>query len=149
MITGDGPMLKEIKSISPDNVIFTGYKKGKELAKIYASADIFTFPSVTEIYGNVVIEAMASGLPVIGIMAGGVKENLINLYNGLACSSSDINEFSSKLVELLLNNKLRKNLAYNARQHALSQTWDKVFSKLINSYNKIIYSNQYFIKRSA
>ncbi len=138
IITGDGPELKKVKEDAPENVIFTGFKKGPELSKIYASADIFAFPSVTETYGNVVIEAMASELPVLAVMAGGVKENLINNYNGLACQNNDVEEFSSKLEKLIINDNLRKSLGHNARQYALEQSWDHVFAKLHNSYQKVI-----------
>lgn len=138
IITGDGPELKRLKKEVPDNVIFTGFKSGLKLSRIYASADIFAFPSVTETYGNVVIEAMASGLPVVAVMAGGVKENLINKYNGLAAEKNDIDEFTAKLEELIVNDKLRKSLGHNARQFALEQSWGHVFDKLDQSYQKVI-----------
>lgn len=138
LITGDGPSTKEIKKTSPDNVVFTGFQIGEDLLKIYASADIFTFPSVTETYGNVIIEAMSAGLPVLAILAGGVKENLINNYNGLACRDNDLNEFTDKLERLIINKNIRKELGHNARQYALSLSWDEIFNKLIDSYQKII-----------
>ena len=138
IITGNGPELKRLKKELPDNVIFTGFKSGVELSQIYASADIFAFPSVTETYGNVVIEAMASGLPVVAVMAGGVKENLINNYNGLAAEEDEAAEFKARLEELIVNDKLRKTLAHNARNYALDQSWDHVFEKLHISYRKVI-----------
>ncbi|MEC9489746.1 MAG: glycosyltransferase family 1 protein [Halanaerobiales bacterium] len=138
IITGDGPELKSLKKEAPDNVIFTGFKKGRELSQIYASADIFAFPSVTETYGNVIIEAMASGLPVVAISAGGVKENLINKYNGLAVKKNNSAEFSLQLEQLLINDRLRDALAHNARQYALEQGWDHVFESLDKSYQQVI-----------
>jgi glycosyltransferase involved in cell wall biosynthesis len=93
---------------------------------------------VTETYGNVVIEAMASGLPVVAVMAGGVKENLINNYNGLAVAEAEAAEFTARLEELIVNHKLRKSLAHNARHYALDQSWDHVFKKLDKSYRKVI-----------
>ena len=138
IITGDGPELKKIKKESPDNVVFTGFKNGLALSQVYASADIFAFPSVTETYGNVVIEAMASGLPVVAVLAGGVKENLKNNFNGLAVGSNDLEEFSSKLEKLIVNDKLRDSLAHNARQYALKQSWDHIFEKLNISYHQVI-----------
>ncbi|MFP4020087.1 MAG: glycosyltransferase family 4 protein [Halanaerobium sp.] len=148
IITGDGPELKRLQKELPDNVIFTGFKNGLELSQIYASADIFAFPSVTETYGNVVIEAMASGLPVVAVMAGGVKENLINNYNGLAVESNDAAEFTAKLEELIVNQRLRKLLAHNARQYALEESWDQVFEKLDRSYQKVIKDYQSVYGRS-
>ncbi|TDO83368.1 glycosyltransferase involved in cell wall biosynthesis [Halanaerobium saccharolyticum] len=138
IITGDGPELKSLKKEAPDNVIFTGFKKGRDLSQIYASADIFAFPSVTETYGNVIIEAMASGLPVVAITAGGVKENLLNRYNGLAVKENDSAEFSSQLEQLIINDHLRDALAHNARRYALEQSWDHVFESLDKSYQQVI-----------
>ncbi|MFP4198928.1 MAG: glycosyltransferase family 4 protein [Halanaerobium sp.] len=149
IITGDGPELKRLQKELPDNVIFTGFKNGLELSQIYASTDIFAFPSVTETYGNVVIEAMASGLPVVPVMAGGVKENLINNYNGLAVESNDAAEFTAKLEELIVNQRLRKLLTHNARQYALEESWDQVFEKLDRSYQKVIKDYQSVYGRVA
>jgi len=81
---------------------------------------------------------MSSGLPVVAILAGGIKENLIDGYNGLACYKNDSREFSQKLEHLINNKDLRQTLALNARQHALKQTWDQVFEKLLVSYRKVL-----------
>jgi glycosyltransferase involved in cell wall biosynthesis len=138
IITGDGPELEKLKKAAPENVLFTGFKSGIELSQIYASSDIFVFSSLTETYGNVIIEAMASGLPVAAVNSGGVKENLINNYNGLACKEDNPAEFSRILEKLILNNNLRNTLGYNARQYSLEKTWDNVFKKLIKNYMNIL-----------
>lgn len=138
VITGDGPKLKTLRQIAPENVIFTGYKTGRELSKVYASADVFAFSSVTETYGNVIIEAMSSGLPVVAIMAGGIMENLIDGYNGIACNRNDINAFAEKLEKMIINPKFRNSLANNARKHALEQTWDEVFESLLITYKRVL-----------
>jgi len=74
VITGNGPYLEKCKEIFPKNTTFTGFKKAEKLAQIYAFCDVFVCPSSTETFGNVVLEAMASGIPVIGADAGGVGE---------------------------------------------------------------------------
>lgn len=137
LITGDGPEIDFLKNKSSDNIIFTGPKTGEELSKIYASADIFAFPSVTETYGNVVIEAMSSALPVVAVMAGGVKENLIDGFNGLA-AKNQADDFTLKLEKLLNNDLLRNKLSKNAREHAMKQTWDNVFNNLMNSFQEVL-----------
>ena len=71
-VVGHGPYSETLAELLPD-AIFTGYLKGKELAKAYASADIFVFPSTTDTFGNVIIEAQASGVPVIVSDSGGPK----------------------------------------------------------------------------
>ena len=73
LVAGDGPMRQELQLRAPSNVTFLGYQSGEELSRVNASADIFVCPSVTETFGNVVLEAMASSVPVIAPLAGGIK----------------------------------------------------------------------------
>ncbi|WP_018249526.1 glycosyltransferase family 4 protein [Orenia marismortui] len=138
LITGDGPLLDKLKSEAPSNVIFTGYLKGHNLSKIYASADIFAFPSITETYGNVILEAMASGLAVVSFLEGGVRENLEDGYNGLACVEVTPESFAINLEKVIINKKLREELADNAYNYAINKSWDKVFERLINNYQEVI-----------
>lgn len=73
VLVGDGPARVELeKSCKDSDITFMGYRKGTELAECYASSDIFAFPSHSETFGNVVLEALASGLPVVGLHAEGV-----------------------------------------------------------------------------
>ncbi len=77
IMVGDGPYLDELKDLLAGTpCIFTGYRDGEELATIYASCDLFVFPSATDTFGNVVLEAQASGLPVIVTNSGGPQENM-------------------------------------------------------------------------
>ena len=142
VLTGDGPSKSKLIKMAPDNVHFTGYLTGQDLEKIYASADIFTFSSITETYGNVILEAMSSGLPVVAMLEGGVKENLVDEYNGLACYNNNVEELTGNIERLITNTDLRQKLAKNARKYALSQTWDKVYIKLINIYQEAIKPTQ-------
>lgn len=142
VITGDGPLREQLEANSPSNVTFTGYLSGEELSQMYATADIFTFPSVTETYGNVVLEAMASGLPVVGILKGGVKENLVDQYNGLACQQNSKQEFKRKLEKLIRDDHLRRKLAANAYQHARDNSWQQVFNRLFANYRQVIGSEE-------
>lgn len=136
VLVGDGPMAPSLKKNAPDNVTFTGYKHGRELAEIYASGDIFVFPSTTETFGNVVLEAMASGLPVIAALAGGVKENLINDYNGLGCKPRNSGDMTNAIIKLIKDKTYRQQLSGQAREYALTKSWDAVFNQLLNSYQK-------------
>ena len=78
ILVGDGPYLNELKELLAGTPsIFTGYREGEQLAAIYASCDLFAFPSATDTFGNVVLEAQASGLPVIVTDSGGPQENMI------------------------------------------------------------------------
>ncbi|MTI47425.1 glycosyltransferase family 4 protein [Sporosalibacterium faouarense] len=138
LMVGDGPMKKELDESKPDNMTFTGFIKGKELAKVYASSDIFMFPSSTETYGNVILEAMASGLPTIACLAGGIIENLKDNYNGLGCGVREENEFFNACEQLITSDDYRRNIGKNARKYTLERSWHKVFNNLFNSYNSVI-----------
>ncbi|KAB3535742.1 glycosyltransferase family 1 protein [Alkaliphilus pronyensis] len=138
LMVGDGPLYNELKAQNIKNVIFDGYKFGSELQEIYGSSDIFVFPSSTETYGNVILEAMSSGLPVVAPFEGGIKENLKNGNNGLVFNKEDSIDMANKIEMLLKDEKLRVSLANNAREHAMSKSWNKVFQKLFKNYKSVI-----------
>jgi glycosyltransferase involved in cell wall biosynthesis len=84
VVVGDGPYLEEMqRELAGTPCTFTGYLQGEALAAAYASCDLFLFPSTTDTFGNVVLEAQASGLPVIVTDSGGPQENLIPGKTGL------------------------------------------------------------------
>ncbi|KAI8982147.1 hypothetical protein BDF20DRAFT_797465, partial [Mycotypha africana] len=91
IIVGDGPALKNMKRECHQQnipVTYTGYLHGLELAVAYASADIFAFPSFTETFGQVILESMASGLPVVGLLAEGVRDLVTDQETGLLLDAS-------------------------------------------------------------
>ncbi|QAT61900.1 glycosyltransferase family 1 protein [Acidilutibacter cellobiosedens] len=138
IITGDGPYLEKCKEMFPKDTIFTGFKKGKELSEIYASCDIFICPSSTETFGNVVLEAMASGLPVIGANAGGVGEIIQHEITGLKFSPRDPEKLVQCMDNLIENADLRNRLKKNGRKFSVNRSWDKIFNGLINTYHEIL-----------
>lgn len=83
VLVGEGPARKRLEDQTKDlDVIFMGYQKGEALAECYASSDIFAFPSHSETFGNVVLEAMASGLPIVGLQAEGISDLVENGSTG-------------------------------------------------------------------
>ena len=138
VITGDGPMTEKLMRDAPSGVFFTGYLHGEELAEVYATSDIFLFPSTTETYGNVIIEAMASGLPVVAPYSGGIRENLIHRHNGLACRPRSVSDMVEAVELLKEDTGLRKKLSEQARNHALTRTWNSVFDGIIGGYHKVV-----------
>lgn len=99
VLVGDGLHTKSLMHMATENVLFPGYLKGRELAAMYASCDAFVFPSSTETFGNVVLEAMASDLPVITVDSGGVKESITTMEY---CASPETRKASRwQLKELL------------------------------------------------
>ena len=93
LFVGHGPYSEALSETLPD-AIFTGSLMGKELATAYASADVFAFPSTTDTFGNVIIEAQASGVPVIVSDSGGPKELVEDRGNGLITKSHDVEDFT-------------------------------------------------------
>ncbi len=140
VVVGDGPSRKKWESMGIDNVVFPGYKTGENLLEIYASADIFVFPSTTETFGIVILEAMSSGLPVVAPRAGGVRDNLIDMYNGLSVRPGDSCDMAYAINRLLQDSNLRAELAANAIDYVLSKTWPEIFAKFFSRLDLLLHT---------
>ncbi len=116
VVVGDGPYRKELESKKSKNMHLVGYMVGEELAKAYANSDVFLFPSETETYGQVVLEAMASGLPVIVSSKGAAHEHVQEGINGFIATKPE--DFAEKLSLLLSNENLRRSMAQEALHYA-------------------------------
>ncbi|WP_456370457.1 glycosyltransferase [Thermodesulfatator atlanticus] len=112
VIVGDGPYRPQLEQAKPENVFFTGYMEGDKLARAYSSSDIFLFPSETETYGLVILEAMASGLPVIVSNKGAASEKVRHGFNGYIAKNEK--EFINYLNILVNNEGLKNKLATQA-----------------------------------
>lgn len=128
LLVGDGPYLKELKTLIPD-ACCTGYLTGLELAKAYASSDIFVFPSTTDTFGNVVIEAFASGLPAVVSDQGGPRELVENGRTGFVTKSLDVADFTAAVQRIVEDPKLREAMAKNARRSVETRDWSEAFRK--------------------
>jgi glycosyltransferase involved in cell wall biosynthesis len=138
IVTGEGPLLKKCKSMLPPDTIYTGFLRGIELSEIYASADIFLASSSSETFGNVVLEAMASGLAVIGADTGGIGEIIRHRITGLKFKSRNSKELTDCMIELMKDIDLRDYLKSNAWEYALHNTWEKVFHRLRDTYQTVL-----------
>jgi glycosyltransferase involved in cell wall biosynthesis len=127
-VVGHGPYSQAFAESLPE-AFFTGYLTGKELATAYASADIFVFPSTTDTFGNVIIEAQASGVPVIVSDAGGPKELVDDNENGLITKSHDVDDFARAVRRLIVDPELRERMGDRARQSVIDRTWPTAFRK--------------------
>ena len=134
VIVGDGPYLPEMKQLLP-HAHFTGFQKGPDLSRAYASADIFVFPSTSDTFGNVVLEAMASGLPVIVSDKMGPQEIVNHDHTGFVTHSPA--DFAEKLDLLIHDPDRRQLMGQNARQYALSRSWKAVFDTLFQQYSSV------------
>ncbi|WP_026671708.1 glycosyltransferase family 4 protein [Alkalihalobacterium bogoriense] len=139
---GDGPMLPEMKQEFSENVTYTGYLKGKDLASIYAVADLFVFPSTTETFGNVVLESLASGTPAIVANAGGVREIVQHHKTGMVCEAKNASSFISAIEQLLANQGKRLQMSYEARAYAKTQSWESIFDNLLQQYELVYYNSK-------
>lgn len=128
VFVGDGPYLKELGQALP-RACFTGALYGGELATAYASADLFLFPSTTDTYGNVVVEAHASGLPTVVSDTGGPKELVRPGVNGAITRSLDADDFTRAVRELILDEPLRRKLGEQARAGVRDRDWSRAFRK--------------------
>ncbi|GLA52040.1 hypothetical protein AnigIFM63604_008668 [Aspergillus niger] len=115
------------------HVIFLGFKTGEELASIYASADIFLHCSITETFGLVVLEAMASGLPVIARDQGGPSDIVRNQETGylVSVAEGEVDVFSGLVGEVLRDGRLRKRLGKGARLFAEDMTWERINRRVV------------------
>lgn len=127
-LIGHGPYSKALAATLPE-AIFLGYLTGEKLAKAYASADIFVFPSTTDTFGNVVIEAQASGLPVIVSDLGGPKELVDDGVDGLVTKARDVDDVARAITLLAANQGMRTQMGKKARQRVIDRSWPEAFRK--------------------
>jgi glycosyltransferase involved in cell wall biosynthesis len=127
-LVGDGPYLEKLNEALPE-AVFTGYLRGKELATAYASADVFVFPSTTDTFGNVVIEAQASGIPVIVSDTGGPKELIKANVNGVITKSHDVEDLTRAIRDLVNDKGKRDRMSLHARQAVVDRSWPGAFRK--------------------
>ncbi len=133
IIVGDGPYLNKLKALLNEvPVTFTGFLSGNLLAKCCASADVKVFPSTTDTWGNAVLEAQASGLPVIVSSKGGPQELMEVKQTGLKFKAKDIDNLAD-VMEQLMDDELRQTMAKNARQYILDNDVTQPFSAILDS----------------
>jgi glycosyltransferase involved in cell wall biosynthesis len=139
LFVGDGPARPDVEHRMGPNARFVGYRSGDDLADHYAAADFFAFSSVTETFGNVVLEALASGLPVVALGAGGISDIVQPGVNGLLLDADTTPELFSRAVMTLVDDaELRRSYAESARAYARSQSWDTIMGTLRDRYLRVI-----------
>ncbi len=125
VVVGDGPMRRQLEADFP-SVHFVGTLRGEELARHYASADVFVFPSYSETFGNVTLEALASGLAVIAFNGAAAAEHIVDGENGLLVPPGDHSAFLDAVCRCaVMGEDLLAPLRLRARETALRTTWDK------------------------
>jgi glycosyltransferase involved in cell wall biosynthesis len=135
VIVGNGPYLEEMhRALGDTPVTFTDFLADEDLAMAYASSDIFLFPSQTDTFGNVVLEAQASGLPVIVTDKGGPKENMIDGTTGLVVPAGDSEAFVRAVLNLKNSPKVLEQMKRDARRFTEKRSFEAAYLRLWESY---------------
>jgi len=138
IVAGTGPSEAELRAAAPPEVGFLGFlDRRTRLPDLYANCDAFVFASVTETLGLVVLEAMASGLPVIAAPEGGVRDHLVDGANGLTYPAGDAAAMARAMVLLVNEWELKQRLARNARRTAEGLSWERELDRLDVSYREV------------
>jgi glycosyltransferase involved in cell wall biosynthesis len=133
ILVGDGPERALWQAKRPD-ALFCGTQIGEALAAHYASADVFLFPSLTETWGNVTIEAMASGLAVVAYDCAAAEEVIRHGENGLKAAPEDEAAFIAQAVSLAHDSGLQRRLGRSAAARAVQLSWDAI----IDSFERVL-----------
>ncbi|MBW8708803.1 MAG: glycosyltransferase family 1 protein [Alphaproteobacteria bacterium] len=137
VIVGDGPDRGFVESQLP-HAIFTGFLDGDELATAYASSDIFFFPSDSESFGNVTLEAMASGLACVCADATGSRSLVVDGQTGLLAPAGDAAAFARHIAALAMDVSLRHRMGQAARARALGFSWDETLARMLGYYRALL-----------
>ncbi len=139
VIARAGPKREALGRAAPPDTVFLGrLDRTSALPELYATADAFVFASLTETLGLVVLEAMASGTPVIAAPAGGVADHLEHEENGLAYPNDDVEAFACAMVRIAEDDVLRATLSDGARRTAEHMSWECELDRLDASYRQVI-----------
>lgn len=137
LIVGDGPARNEFEKMLPQ-AIFAGFLTGEALARSYASSDIFFFPSETETFGVVTLEAMASGIPCVVADATGSKSLIVNDLNGFLVEPKKHEKFAEAILKLANHPDERRKMSVMCREKALKYDWSILLPKLVDLYREAL-----------
>ena len=138
VLVGDGPMRPWLEQQQNTGVLVTGILRGEALAQAYASADLFAFPSRTETFGNVILEAQASGLAVLAMNDATMCERIQHQSTGWLAKNDQ--DFREAMWHLIIQPNLRRELGHKARLAAETQSWQPIFDQLEQYYLDIIFN---------
>ena len=137
VIVGDGPDRGFVERELP-HAIFTGFLGGEELAAAYASSDIFVFPSDSESFGNVTLEAMASGLPCVCADATGSRSLVVPGETGFLAPADDADGFARQSPLWPRTRRCAQRMGEAARARALTFSWDETMARMLGYYRALL-----------
>ena len=141
VLVGDGPLAAQLQARHPE-IVFSGTRTGVDLATHYASADLFLFPSLTETFGNVTLEAMASGLAIVAFDYAAAHRHIAHDQSGLLVPCGDKAAFIASATRLINDPALREHLKQAARQAVLEFDWEHIWRRLEQWYLESAYEER-------
>ena len=120
-----------------NNTIFPGFMPHDTLPAAFASFDVFLFPSESETFGCVTLEAMACGVPPVAADATGSRDIVSHEKNGFLCMPGDADDFAKRVSQLADDLALRHRFRESALQHAAGCTWDRVLQQMLDHYLRL------------
>jgi len=136
VIVGDGPDRPFVEKELP-HAIFTGFATGEDLIAAYASSDLFFFPSDSESFGNVTLEAMASGLPCVCADATGSSSLVVAGETGYLAHADDPDGFARHIAALVADGGLRRRMGDAARARSLNFSWEETLARMLDYYRAL------------
>ena len=137
VLAGGGPEQERLRERLGEHATFLGWLEGDQLARAYASAEVFLFPSATDTFGQVILEAQASGLPVIALARGGPLSLVEDRVSGLLCEP-DAQQLAGALLELAGSPLLREHLVRGALRAVRLRTWEHTLGRLADGYHRAL-----------
>jgi glycosyltransferase involved in cell wall biosynthesis/predicted metal-dependent phosphoesterase TrpH len=138
LLAGGGPEQERLRErVGSEHTTFLGWLSGSDLARAYASADIFLFPSATDTFGQVILEAQASGLPVIAVAEGGPRSLIEHRVSGLLCAA-DADALAEAVLEVAGSPLLRERLSIAGLASVRTRTWERALERLGAGYARVL-----------
>jgi glycosyltransferase involved in cell wall biosynthesis/predicted metal-dependent phosphoesterase TrpH len=137
VLAGGGPEQEQLAERLGAHATFLGWLSGAELARTYANADLFLFPSATDTFGQVILEAQASGLPVVAVAEGGPLSLIEDRVTGLLCEAS-APALADAVLELAASPLLRESLSRAALTAVRERTWERALERLGEGYRQVV-----------
>lgn len=137
MVIGDGPARGWFANHLPEDAIYLGYQAGRSLGRFLASADMLLNPSVTEAFGNVTLEAMASGIPVVAARATGADFLVNDGVTGVLCTPGQTNEYADALQAYIEQPELRARHGAAGERRSLDFDWDRINQAMVDTYLRL------------
>lgn len=134
LVIGDGPLGERLRRRADQQVVFAGYRRGDDLARMLAIGDLMVFPSLTDTFGNVMLEGMASGLPALGFEVSGPKDVIIDGQTGGIVPRTTVADLVQAIEKMAGNRDALRKMGQQARRHAEGQSWPSIMESVREQY---------------